>query len=114
MVGVEPTKPKIIRKDLLLAPSKENTRDPSQSTVSPNSKIGQVFSFPWWLSGKESPHQRRRHGFDPWVGKIPWRRKRQPPPVFLPGKFHGQRSLVGYSPWSHKELDMTELLTLSK
>ena len=37
-----------------------------------------------------------------WVGKIPWRRKRQPTPVFLPGKFHGQRSLVGYSPWGRK------------
>ena len=47
MVGVEPmdtTKPKIIRKDLLLVPSKENTRDPSQSNVSPNSKIGEVLS----------------------------------------------------------------------
>ena len=46
--------------------------------------------------------------FDPWVGKIPWRRKWQPTPVFSPGKFHGLRSLVGYSPWGHKELDMTE------
>ena len=39
-------------------------------------------------------------GFYPWVGKIPWRRKWQPTVVFLPGKFHGQRSLAGYSPWS--------------
>ena len=39
---------------------------------------------------------------------IPWRRKWQPTPVFLPGKFHGYRSLVGYSPWGHKELDTTE------
>ena len=39
---------------------------------------------------------------------IHWRRKRQPTPVFLPGKSHGQRSLVGYSPWGHKDLDMTE------
>ena len=38
----------------------------------------------------------------------PWRRKWQPTPVFLPGKSHGQRSLEGYSPWGHKELDMTE------
>ena len=38
-------------------------------------------------------------GFDPWVGKIPWRREWQPTPVFLPVKFHGQRSLVGYSLW---------------
>ena len=43
--------------------------------------------------------------FKPWVGKIPWRRAWQPTPVFLPGKAHGQRSLVGYSPWGHKELD---------
>ena len=41
--------------------------------------------------------------FDPWVGKIPWRRKWQPTPVFLLGKFHAQRSLVGYSPWGLKE-----------
>ena len=46
--------------------------------------------------------------FDPWVGKIPWRRKWQPTPVFLPGKSHGQRSLAGYSSWGHKESDMTE------
>ena len=46
--------------------------------------------------------------FDPWVRKIPWSRKRQPTPVFLPGKFHGQRGLVGYSPWGHKESDKTE------
>ena len=45
---------------------------------------------------------------DPWVGKIPWSRKWQPTPVFLPGKFHGQRSLVGYSPWSDEESDTTE------
>jgi len=45
---------------------------------------------------------------DPWVGKIPWRRKWQPTPVLLPGKFHGLRSLVGYSPWGHKESDTTE------
>ncbi|KAJ1063485.1 hypothetical protein K5549_021582, partial [Capra hircus] len=44
----------------------------------------------------------RRHGFDPWVRKIPWRRAWQPTLLFLPGEFHGQRSLVGYSPWGHK------------
>ena len=54
-----------------------------------------------------------RRGFDPWVGKIPWRRKWQPTPVFLHREFVGQRSLVGYSPWGCKELDMTEQLTLS-
>ena len=42
------------------------------------------------------------------VGKIPCRRKWQPTPVFLPGEFHGQRSLAGYSPWGHKELDTIE------
>ena len=40
----------------------------------------------------------QRPGFSPWVGKIPWRREWLPLPVFLPGKFHGQRSLAGYSP----------------
>ena len=48
----------------------------------------------------------KRHGFDPWVGKIPWRRTWQPTPVFLPGKSHGRRSLVGYSPCGHKESDL--------
>ena len=51
-----------------------------------------------------------RPGFDPWVGKILWRRKWQPTPVFLPGESHGQRSLVGYSRWGRKESDMTERL----
>ena len=46
----------------------------------------------------------RRCGFDSWVGKIPWRRKWQPTPVFLPGKFHGQRSLAGYSLWGRKRV----------
>ena len=45
--------------------------------------------LPWWLSGKESPWQCRRHRFDPWDGKFPWRRKWQPTPVFLPGKSCG-------------------------
>ena len=49
-------------------------------------------------------------GFDPLVGKIPWRRKWQPVPVLLPGKSHWWRNLVGYSPWSCKELDTTERL----
>ena len=49
----------------------------------------------------------RDSGFDSWVGKIPWRKTCHPTPVFLPGEFHGQRSLVGYSPYGHRELDMT-------
>ena len=52
--------------------------------------------------------QYERPGFDPWFGKIPCRRKWQPTPAFLPGKSLGQRSLVGYSPWGHKESDTTE------
>ena len=50
----------------------------------------------------------RSCGFNPWIRKILWGRKWQPTPVFLPGKFHGQRSLVGYSLWGGKELDRTE------
>ena len=61
--------------------------------------------------GKESAHQCRRHkrsGFDFWIGKIPWSRKWQPTPLFLPREFHEQRSLLGYSPWGCKESDTTE------
>ena len=61
-----------------------------------------------WCSGKESACQCRRHGFHPWVGKIPWRRKWQPAPVFLPGESHGQRSLAGYSPGGHQESNTTK------
>ena len=64
-----------------------------------------IFGLPWWLR-----LQCGRPGFDPWARKIPWRRKWQPTPVLLPGKFHGQRSLVGYSPWGRKESDTTEQL----
>ena len=61
--------------------------------------------------GKEPACQCRRHKrrrFDPWVRKILWRRAWQPTPVFFPGESHGRRSLVGYSLWGCKELDMTE------
>ena len=63
--------------------------------------------LPRWFSGKESTCQCRRLGFDPWVRKIPWRRKWQPTQVFLPGKSHGQSCLVGYSTWGCKESDTT-------
>ena len=53
--------------------------------------------YSWWLNCRESTSNGRRCGFHPWVGNIPWRRKWQPTPIFLPGKSHGQRSLVGYS-----------------
>ena len=52
--------------------------------------------------------RRRRHGIDPGVGKIPWRRAWQPTPGFSPGESHGHRSLAGYSPWIRKESDTTE------
>ena len=67
--------------------------------------------FPSVARGEDPTCQCRRcwrGSFDPWVGKIPWRRAWQPPAGFLPGECHGQRNLVGYSPWGHKELDMTE------
>ena len=62
----------------------------------------------WWLRWQKIHVQCRRPGFDPWVEKIPWRRPWKSSPGFLPGKSHGQRSLVGYGPWGHKESDMTE------
>ena len=66
------------------------------------SKLTNEYGLPRWHSGKESACQCRRCKrceFNPWIGKIPWRRKWQSTPVFLFGKSHVQRSLVGYSPW---------------
>ena len=69
--------------------------------------------FLWWLSGKESTCSAwdagERSRFDPWVRKV-LEEEFQTNAVFLPGKSHGQRSLVGYSPWGYKESDMTEQL----
>ena len=81
--------------------------------INPTSPALQVDSLPAepWHSSKESACQCRRckrFGFDPWVGKIPWRRQWQDTSVFLLGKSHRQRILVGHSPWSHKESDTTE------
>ena len=70
--------------------------------------------LPRWCSSKESAYQCRTHRrcrFNPWVRKIPWRTKWQPTSVILHGKSHGQRSLVGYSSWGHKEADTTERLS---
>ena len=76
--------------------------------VNPLSSSQGLFGLPRWLSSKEFTCQCRRHGFNPWVGNIAWRRKRQPTPVFLPGKSHGQRSLAGCSPWHRvQKLDAT-------
>ena len=66
---------------------------------------------PQWLSGKESACDAKDVGDTgsfPGVGKIPWRRAWQPTPVFLSGESRGQRSLAGYSPQGHKELDTSE------
>ena len=82
--------------------------------LSYNWKFVPLLRLPRWLSGKESACQcrrPRRRGFDPWVGKIPWRRTWQPTPVFLPGESHGWRNLVGYRLWGCKELDTTKRLS---
>ena len=68
-----------------------------------------ILGLPWWLSWYRIHLQCRRPGFDPWVGKIPWRRGWLPTPVFWPGESHGL-----YSPWDCKELDRTEQLSLSR
>ena len=101
-------------------------------------KSSQYLGFPGGTSGKEPACQCRRHNKTrvrslgredplekemathssvlawelPWVGKIPWRGEWLPTPVFLPGEFHGQRNLAGYSPWGLKECDPTEQITL--
>ena len=79
------------------------------TVISPGWK-GQNFNFglPDSSVGKRIRLQCRRPQFDPWAGKIPWRKERLPTPVFWPGEFHGL-----YSPWSCKESDTTELLSLS-
>ena len=78
-----------------------------------NVVLHSIWGFSGGASGKEPTCQCRRPkrcGFDPWVGKIPWRMAWQSTPVFLPGKSHGQRSLVGYIVHRVAELDMTELI----
>ena len=70
--------------------------------------------LPWGLRWQRIFLQCRRPGFYPWVGRIQWRREWLPIPVFLPGKFHEQRSLVGCSPWGHKESHTTEQLTCTR
>ena len=67
--------------------------------------------YPGGLEGKESTCSTADPGLIPRSGRFPWRRKWQPTPVFLPGKSHGQKSLVGYSPCGRKDLDMTDGIT---
>ena len=78
----------------------------------PKSKFAWLCSNDFTVQSKEPAHQYKRckrHSFAPWVRKIPWRRARQPTPVFLPRESHGQMSLVGHGPQGHKELDTTEV-----
>ena len=67
--------------------------------------------FPGGSEVKASASNMGDLGSIPGLGRFPWRRVWQPTPVSLPGESHGQRSLAGYSPWGHKELDMTERLS---
>ena len=68
---------------------------------------------PWRLRQQDIHLQCRGPRFNPWVRKILWRREWLPTPVFLPGEFHGQRNLAGYSPMGRKELDTTEWFSSS-
>ena len=82
-----------------------------QITLQLNQPIQQM-GFPSDVSGKEPTCQFRRHKnhrFNPWAWKVPWSRAWQPTLVFLPGESHRQRSLAGYDPQVHKELDMTKV-----
>ena len=89
MGGAEPPLPGYRR--LFLAPlPAESGSAPRRDSAEPR---------PRGSDDKRIRLQRKRPGFDPWVGKIPWRRASLPTPVFLPGESPGQRSLVGYSPW---------------
>ena len=86
----------------------------TQSQVVPSQKLPWKLWFNQYSPGagdKQSTCQCsrcKRPGFNPWIGRIPWRKKWQRTPVFLPGESHGQRSLVGYSLWGCKESDRTE------
>ena len=78
---------------------------PAQRNKSTCVLIWVAAGLPKWHSGKVNQCRKCRKGeFDPWVRKIPWRRKWQPTPVFLPGKSHGQRSLVGCGPWGSQKV----------
>ena len=87
-----------------LFPSPGELPDPGIEYRSP------TLDFPGGSDGKASVYNAGDLGFNPWVGKVPWRRKWQSTPVLLLGKSYGQRSLVGYSPRGHKESDTTERL----
>ena len=111
-----------VQLDVALKKKKHSFGEKEKSlSINVCSATHQLHAWPWagcwtylsrvfWLRQLSVWLQSRRPGFDPWVGKIPWRGKWQPIPVFLPGKSHGQWSMVGYCPWGRKESDMTERL----
>ena len=108
------TGPKRSKHNILSLKKKSTKTKKSKFPVRPRLKPIQLLQnwtgLPRWCHGKEPACQCRRHKrhrLNPWVGKIPWRRKRQPNPVLLSGKSHGQRILVGFSPWGLKESDWT-------
>ena len=85
-----------------------------ESGRSPGEGIGYLLQYSWASSGsggKESTCNVGHLGLIPGLGRTPGRRERLPVPVFLPGNSQGQRTLVGYSPWCHKESDTTERLS---
>ena len=85
--------------------------DTTEATQQQQQQQGDIKGFPGGARGKQPAcrfRRCRRRGLDPCVGKIPWRRTRQPTPVFLRGESHGQRSLAGYSPRGHAESDTTD------
>ena len=102
--------------------TQKQTRRSMEQNKEPRNTLTHLWAVSWQqrkeegfsdnTGGKRLACQCRRHkrcGFYPGVGKFPWTRAWQPTPVFLPGEFHGQRSLVDYSLWSHKELGVTEV-----
>ena len=92
------------------------TKNPTCRVAEKEKKIWVIYMnhlYDLGFPGGSDGLQCGRPGFDPWVGKIPWRRKWQPTPVLLPGKFHGRRSLVGYSPWGSQRVGRDWATSLS-
>ena len=82
----------------LLIPARDTNLSISQEVNPHLAQSTHTYQPPWWLCGKESTCQFKRHTSSLWVEKIPWRKKWQPTPVFLPVKSHGQKTREGYSP----------------
>ena len=104
-------------------PQENGGRDGSDAAMSqwrhqsPEAGKGREGSFPRGFMAAQMVKKLpavQETGFDPWIRKTLCRREWLPTPVFLPEEFHGQRSLVGYSRWDHRKLDMTEQLSLSQ